>query len=823
MSLKQQVLTNNALKALTPRKRISETSYSKIDTVTTKVQTPEGLNESVSTSVVEKSDVVVEEASMKTYEHNETTKTSVSNYSKSNIDFDKYISSPYKGIELNDSIFQSDASADISKEINVGMESENQNIHSAEKPEQIDVEMESEKDSEQVEIAQADVEKEQTEEMTENENDPTFNVYECLENKTPNGNQRESNVLTEMPIMSEEQYSAMEENDFDELHEEYFNEEIIVQQYLSQSENAADRSERNEEHEVMVSEVIEIDSSSSSEKANYDSENSSVVNSGDEPEKIQSTSESDSESESSEDDRGIRLDEDDDKMDSNVASEESSVASMASSHLETIFEEDTEERQFANENNEMLESAEQGEEYAHLPVEQEIEGIVIESCAISANERPQLTSNEEISVEVIEVKDTPPEETSTTKIVEVIKSKGSVKQNEEFPFVQKSTMEATEVSDTAEVSTARILEAIKNKGAVMEIEGTHDEFLFVQVDEVIEIASTPEESPLLPEEETSTAKVESKTSKSDLEFSVLSQNQSATLHKTDLNYSVETPNQTNISKSDLEFSLMSDQTSLCVFPSTSTPVLTSQTGYSTPYTRRKSKSVDLSKATPETRRASLRKRSLSVDLTEEAPEQSKSRKQSLTAKLPVILEQNAQNQSSILEARRVTRRQKKLLEKAETSAAFEAESSGSENEERGPALAPIDPLKLLDKPSFQGEWITEFKMCVSNNRVTLGKPDPEEASVRKRSPSSFSRTSSKSETSITRKRSFTKAKTASPPPLTIRTRSRTKSVDFSPKTEPKKRTRSKQNLNDDNESVGSEISTRSRKTRAKSVSSLKSG
>lgn len=101
--------------------------------------------------------------------------------------------------------------------------------------------------------------------------------------------------------------------------------------------------------------------------------------------------------------------------------------------------------------------------------------------------------------------------------------------------------------------------------------------------------------------------------------------------------------------------------------------------------------------------------------------------------------------------------------------------------------------------------------------------------MQERSPSSLSRTSDRSElhsvsqTDVSRKRTFTKAKTISPPRSTIKTRSSTKSINLSAEKETKRKTRSSsKKMEDDNESIISGTSTRSR-TRAASVSSVKSG
>lgn len=100
--------------------------------------------------------------------------------------------------------------------------------------------------------------------------------------------------------------------------------------------------------------------------------------------------------------------------------------------------------------------------------------------------------------------------------------------------------------------------------------------------------------------------------------------------------------------------------------------------------------------------------------------------------------------------------------------------------------------------------------------------------MQKKSPS-ITRSSSKSDIlelysiseTDTSKRKFKKAKTASPPPLTIKTRSRTKSVDLTPSRISS--TRMGNYVDDENESVTSGMSTRSRRTRTTSISSVKSG
>lgn len=766
MSLKQQVLTNNALKA-----RIVETSYSKVDTVTTKVRSAEGTEDSTVTSVVKKTDVVKEEETVKTREHKEsivvTTEKSTSDYS----DIEKYPSSSYKGPELSDSIFQSDA----------------EEMQGAK--EQSDVDMEAKTETEN------EVEKIMGSSRNETGIDPTLNVYE--DKDEPEIETKEETVLTEMPLMSQEQYIAMEENDFDELHEEYFNEEVIVQQYLSPSKTTT-TSEDKQKNETVISEVIEIDSSSSS-----NSSNSSVAsNSTNETEKIPSESESESDSNEDknvslqQDEKGIVREEvvhlDDGSIDSNE--EQNSVTSEESRH----YKEDS-----------VYAQSSAASEGSHQDQEGEEQKSIISEGSRNVEDQDQ-EDEEQKSVT---------SETNRNEMEDIVSvgsreeqrnvaSEGSHQDQEDEE--QKSVNVDSKESEASEVN--RYLDTIFE-------EDTQEQQIIVD--------SKLEEYAHLPETEV----VESKPttpnqSKSDLEYSVLSQGNLSrslglTLHKTDLTYSLETPNKSHVSKSDLEFTVLSGETSKDVFPTTSTPFLNKTTEEqqdvtSTPKTRtRRSKSADLPSEPMETRRSTLRKRTLSTDCTDGSNvEKPKTRKRSLTTKLPAILEKNKEVETK--STKRITRRQKNVVT---------LDSSESENEERGPALAPIDPLKLLDKPTFKGIYAELYKKILSITKF-LGKPDPEEARLRGKSPSTISRTSSTSElqsaseTTITRKRSFTKAKTISPPPLTIRTRSRTKSVDLPPKREPRKR----QSVKDDESNVTAEVSsTRKRSTRAKSISSVKSG
>lgn len=655
MSLKQRVLTNNALKALTPKTKTIETSYSKVDTVTTKIKTVEGVQESKVTSVIETTDVCKEQEAVKTYEHRElnevTTQKSVLDFSESEVVFDKYLSSPYKGPELTDSVFQSDTEEsgntqeieDNSEQTDVDMKT-NEKALRAEQPE-VEMEVKTDNDSEINKIMGSD--------RNETGRDPTFNVYESLQDPPPNETlTKEQTVLTEVPIMSEQQYSAMEENSFDELHEECFNEEIIVQEYLSPSKGIA-VSEEREESEPIVSEVIELDSSSSNHSSesdrdnDYQSDDSSAVNSSAETEKI--PSESENEAQSSDDEEEKEVLQEAVESDSVDSEQQTSTSSEASQRLETIFEEDTEEVVLVgakqDERVEVFKPITHCEEYSHLPE------------AAPKQDSESITSKKEIECVTVDI----PGET------------------------EKATQQQRLSDDL------NVIEHQNQTGP----------------------------------------------QKSDLEFSLLSDQHMSrtlgdTLYRTDLSYSLETPNETKASKSDLEFSLIPDETSLLT--TTSTPFAaghssgesfgTQQVTHSTP--RRRSKSMDVTPEIVEMRKATLRKRSLSSDCPEDTVEKSKTRKRSLSMmKLPAIPEENkevktkdtkqqrqskkTESSSGILEARRVTRRQKSLLEKVAVAEVFTIHSSRNENssesegEERGPALAPLDPLKLLEKQSFKGK------------------------------------------------------------------------------------------------------------------------
>lgn len=738
MSLQQKVLTYNALKALTPKSStVVEKSYSKVDTVTTKITTAERVEESVVTSVMEKSDVVKEDIVAKSHEHRETSKitseNSISDYSENDIVLDNYISSPYKGINLSDSILQSDAEETKSAAEEV---EEQQNI-------------------------------EQNQEVeNETETDPTFNIYETPEELAEGENSQETHtVLTEVPIMSEEQYSAMEENTFDELHEEYFNEEMIVQEYLSPSSKTTVTPDEPKRTEPMVSDIIEIDSStdsSASEKENaVESESNSSASSSEE----EKTSDSESASENSDDKNIVCVEEvakeDDEAIESDVSAdsiqEESSDTSDSDHPRESIFDEDTEELPTKdsneNQNNEISKQT-LSEECAHLPE------IVIEEEIIE----PITEETTSDVVEVIEDTETKNQkELETMENVEVIEYTITELQFEENiqQGVESKQQEVEEAMDDVEVIeyTSTVLQSKENlqQGVESKKQEVEDEVMVnVEVNELqpeanqevlqqqklLDRNKSTEQEVLKQSKLSPIAEVEGKTEnnskeneerersikkqkttnadnqqKSDLDFSVISESHMSrslglTLHKTDLSFSFKS------SKSDLDYSLSSDEGSFKGFTTTSTPHIEKkasdegfETQVSTPRTRR-SKSVDLLVPVERSEGRLLRKRSTSVESTEKQ----KSRKRNVPVQLPAIFEdekeannakkakrkrqtKRAQSTTGVLEQRRVTRRQRSLLEKAATA---HEDSSNSEGDERGPTLDPIDPIQLLHKPSFKG-------------------------------------------------------------------------------------------------------------------------
>lgn len=736
MSLQQKVLTHNALKALTPKARTVETSYSKIDTVTTKITTEERTEESVVTSVVERTDIVKEEESEKSHEHKETSKItsekSISEYSENDVVFDNYISSPYKGLNLSDSIFQSDAEETKSA------------AEEAEEQENIEVE------------ANQEVE-------NEIEKDPTFNIYESPDELAAEGeNLLETHtVLTEMPIMSDEQYSAMEEgNTFDELHEEYFDEEVIVQEYLSSPSKPHNEPKDTEPPtEPVVSAIIELDSSSASEKENSEgSEHNSSSNSE------EKSSESDDASVNS-DDKDIeevaKEKDDGDQSDASANSEEeeeeeeSSSTSDSDHRGESIFDEDTfeaPEKDINNDQNNVVSQEEKSAECAHLPQ------VVIEEEEEEPEEYahlPQVVIEDE--EEVVEI--VTEEATTTSDVVKIVERdvenntqkvvenadvhEYSTLQREENQQAIESEKEVEEPLQDVEVIeyTTTVLTSEENveskkqdvEEVMVNVEIQPEEYQESKKSTEQEVVMQSKSSPVVQVEDKTQHETEEKPAgkeereeslnnqeasnnqqKSDLDFSVLSESHMSkslglTLHKTDLSFSFKS------SKSDLDFSVTSDEGSLQGFTTTSTPHIkkvASGEGFEaqilTPRTRR-SKSVDLQPVTAEPSGGrTLRKRSISVESTEKP----KTRKRNIPIQLPAILEEDkeannakrkrqpkkTQSTTGVLEQRRTTR-QKARLEKATT--AHEG-SSSSDEDERGPALDPIDPLQLLHKSSFKG-------------------------------------------------------------------------------------------------------------------------
>lgn len=723
MSLQQKVLTHNALKALTPKARTVETSYSKIDTVTTKITTAERTEECIVTSVVERTDVVKEAESEKSHEHKETSKItsekSISEYSENDVVFDNYISSPYKGLNLSDSIFQSDA--------------EETKSAAEELQEQENIEVETTQEVE-----------------NETEKDPAFNIYESPDELAAEGenSQETHTVLTEMPIMSDEQYSAMEEETtFDELHEEYFDEEVIVQEYLSSPSKPRNESKETEPPtEPVVSAIIELDSSSDSEKQNSEeSEHNSSTSSE------EKSSESDEASVNS-DDKDIEevAKEENDAVQSDASANSKEESSSSSSNStsdsehrsESIFDEvtvETPEKDINEDQNNVVSQEEEPEEYAHLPQEvieeeEDVVEIITEEAITTSDiieiaERDVETNSqnvvENVDILAFQCKENQQAIESERDVeepkqdVEVIECTTTVLMSEENVESKKQDVEEVMVNveiqpeehQGCEKSTEQ--EVVKQP-PVIEVEG--------------KIQHETEEKPAGKEEiEESLIKQESSNNqqKSDLDFSVLSDSHmskslGSTLRKTDLSFSFKS------SKSDLDFSVMSDELPLQGFTTTSTPYIKSvvsgerfESQILTPRARR-SKSVDLPLVTAETSGVrTLRKRSISVESTEKP----RTRKRNIPVQLPAILEEDKeannakrkrqtkkiQSATGVLEQRRTTR-QKARREKAGTA---HEDSSNSDEDERGPVLDPIDPIQLLHKSSFKGMQTSSSKRKLS--------------------------------------------------------------------------------------------------------------
>lgn len=683
MSLQQKVLTYNAIKALTPKETTTETSYSKTKTATTKIVTADRTEESITTSVVEKINIIKKNESPNTHELNKSSKItsekSLSSYSGSDIVSDKYINSSYKEFDLSDSVFQSDGELEQSKAV---------------EEEYIEMETSTEEDenkqNEEVKTENA------TNEPCETETDPTLNIYEFPEESPDNENVQESDtVLTEMPIMSHEQYSAMEENDFDELHEEYFDEELIVQEYLSPSFKGTVTPDNTIKTKSTASEVIEIDSSSGSvsERENaVESNESSRINSSSSNSSIEK-SYSESESENSDDEEVrtksteltkvevvveevVDLDLTDDSKECNNSSSETDLS------YEAIFDQDTQEAMITDDRKSNNKELSKQFEVEGSSNKQEVT-VTTQSDEVKRDQKvisKTLESNED--VEVIECV--------------VVEPNSTVQQDEKV--VEKTNLTPTkeiEIKEQQIEVTYKQNESVdkENKLPFAENEQRNSEIVFVAADTSVDNKQ-----------------------KSDLEFSVVSdislnRTSGAPLDNADLSYSIET-----LRKSDLDFSLVSNEDSRVHISSTpnlekTTTPKGSEEEITNLALRKRSRSV--SNMTPDaTWGRRLRKRSSSVESTDDS---SKSRKKSTTAKLPAILEEDkevniqskkrqrqpkrAQSTSGALPQKRFTRRQNSLLEKAITASGY---SSDSEDGNRGPALDPIDPLQLLHKSSFKG-------------------------------------------------------------------------------------------------------------------------
>lgn len=252
-------------------------------------------------TTVETVDVAEAEETMKASLQRET--QSISKVWSEDLNYNE-LSSPYKGPELTDSIFQSDSEEDVDANENTKRSQESYDAGMTESSGEPGTECEpiskeniaentgqivqsSTTDEKDVEVEDTEKQKRihtpekevaPTEEKirkisgihsNETDNDPTLNIYDPSQDSAGNMGRLESleeqtrkGLLTEMPIISEEQYTPMEETEFEELHEECFDEEIIVQQYLSPD---CESVTVEKEKEVTASDVIEINSSSSSE------------------------------------------------------------------------------------------------------------------------------------------------------------------------------------------------------------------------------------------------------------------------------------------------------------------------------------------------------------------------------------------------------------------------------------------------------------------------------------------------------------------------------------------------------------------------------
>lgn len=750
MSLQRKVVTYNALKTLTPKKQKTETLYSKTDIESTRTTAEESMKESLVTSAIEE-EVIVKDVET-------SSENSFLDYRENNTD-------SYKELTFSNSIFQSDVEESKSAD-----EIEDENIN---------LEISTEEQKEQSKEIESDAEK-----------DPPFNIYESPQELTGGNSPEAQSVLTEMPIMSEEQYSAMEESTFDNLHEEYFNEDVIEQEYFTPSYKNDITCNDTERTEPMTSEVIEINSSDSSTSEKDDAiENEESASSCISLDRI-------AESESS-----LEISCDDTSSDEAVketemlahhclSNEEKESSSPLRSHYieKSIFDEETQELPVRNPNrnnevseyieknvikentnkaiemseakvesndNELLVTVENEEqvEYISENMESKDNEEVLEVVQSSESEENQkhVKNNEQELLEVI--KNTEDEkdnefESQVLEDVESDKDQKLVDSQDVLKVTKDSTLIHRESQELVElIKNTKVIENVKQEPDVTKKQEISDEKLLIKEETepiVPEIEQNPpvidtkkengnltqkieksckrseEKEKNLEKQQTTTDVVDQQ--KSDLDFSVFSEtgkskNLETTSHQTDLSFSLKT------SKSDLDFTLTSDDDASYAI-TTSTPqfdkkVLNKQSEPAFTPRNTRSKSVELSIISSEPVQGRvLRKRSAST----ESSEKRKVRKQSMAVQLPVILEEGkeidvqkvkpkrqtkkAQSTTDISEQRRITRRQKSLLEK------IVRDDSSSSEEERGPALDPIDPMQLLHKSSFKG--IISTKVIVSN-------------------------------------------------------------------------------------------------------------
>ncbi|KAF2903553.1 hypothetical protein ILUMI_02626 [Ignelater luminosus] len=168
--------------------------------------------------------------------------------------------------------------------------------------------------------------------------------------------------------------------------------------------------------------------------------------------------------------------------------------------------------------------------------------------------------------------------------------------------------------------------------------------------------------------------------------------------------------------------------------------------------------------------------------SETTPKQSRKSKSTIAA----VTKSNLEEYST---SRRLTRRQAELLKKTLESSEINvglpqiqeeqsgSESDNSEGHERGPNIGKIDPIKLLDKPNFEGKPDSDEERNIQRSPSSSVPESPVGSQTRKlRSHSSMSNTSPASEDSRTERKELKSVKRVISGKYSTR-RQRSKSID----------------------------------------------